>query len=445
MESNEQHWKTVDEAIDWIHSLLTLGIKPGLKRMEWMLERFGNPERRTKFIHIGGTNGKGSTLSFMRHVLEDAGFEVGTFTSPFIERFQNRIQINGQDIPDQDLLELTKKVKPLADELASTELGSPTEFEVVTMIAILYFSTVAYPDYVLWEVGLGGRLDSTNVVVPIASIITNVGFDHIHILGEKIEEIAFEKAGIIKSGVPVITGTQNEQALAVIKEKAKEKKATLYSLPSSFRFQEKEFSEEEQRFSYQSMFSEWEDLVISMKGKHQLENAAVAIMALEVLKQYYAIIWEEENLRAGLQKTSWMGRLEKIKDVPLTYLDGAHNPEGMKALTETIKMYYGARPVTVLFSAMKDKDILPMLTSLDEVADRIILTYFPFPRTATVEELMKQVQDKTDWRMEIRGEESWEKAYSEVISTAQEDEVIFITGSLYFISEVRQKLVELKA
>ncbi|WP_369345632.1 bifunctional folylpolyglutamate synthase/dihydrofolate synthase [Caldalkalibacillus mannanilyticus] len=358
---NQTEWKSVDEAIEWIHSFLTLGIKPGLKRMEWMLERCGHPERRVKFIHVGGTNGKGSTVSYMRHVLQEAGYEVGSFTSPYIERFQNRIQINGQDIADHDLLSLAQKVKPLAEELAETELGAPTEFEIVTMIAILYYATVAYPDYVLWEVGLGGRLDSTNVVVPILSIITNVGFDHIHILGDRIEEIAFEKAGIIKAGIPVVTGVTDDQALPVIAEKAKEMKATLYTLNSGFHYQLESFTEELQTFSFQSMFQQYDHLLLSMKGPHQVHNASLAIMALEVLKQYYAIIWDEEHLRAGLQKTEWMGRLEKINEQPLTYLDGAHNPEGMEALSQTIQMYYSDRPITVIFSAMKDKEMKGML------------------------------------------------------------------------------------
>lgn len=375
---NQTEWKSVDEAIEWIHSFLTLGIKPGLKRMEWMLERCGHPERRVKFIHVGGTNGKGSTVSYMRHVLQEAGYEVGSFTSPYIERFQNRIQINGQDIADHDLLSLAQKVKPLAEELAETELGAPTEFEIVTMIAILYYATVAYPDYVLWEVGLGGRLDSTNVVVPILSIITNVGFDHIHILGDRIEEIAFEKAGIIKAGIPVVTGVTDDQALPVIAEKAKEMKATLYTLNSGFHYQLESFTEELQTFSFQSMFQQYDHLLLSMKGPHQVHNASLAIMALEVLKQYYAIIWDEEHLRAGLQKTEWMGRLEKINEQPLTYLDGAHNPEGMEALSQTIQMYYSDRPITVIFSAMKDKEMKGMLKKIEGLVDRLILTQFHF-------------------------------------------------------------------
>jgi dihydrofolate synthase/folylpolyglutamate synthase len=437
---NEKEWTSVDQAIAWIHSLLMLGEKPGLKRMEWMLERLNHPERRVKFIHVGGTNGKGSTVSFLRHVLQEAGHEVGSFTSPYIERFQNRIQLNGQDIADQDLLALTQRIKPLAEELAKTDLGSPTEFEVVTMIAILYYATVSYPDYVIWEVGLGGRLDSTNVVMPILSIITNVGFDHIHILGDQIEEIAYEKAGIIKPGVPVVTGSKVSAVLNVLKEKAKEKKASFYAVDESFQYEVGTYDQDTQTFSFQSMFARYEDVVISLQGKHQLENASVAIMALEVLKQYYAVIWDEEDLRQGLRKTFWIGRMEKISQEPLTIIDGAHNPEGMAALRSSIDQYYHDRSVTVIFSAMKDKDISTMLRCLDGAVDRIILTQFDFPRAAKVEQLIGQMDQSNEWRMEICGEEDWQLAYQSFVQSATNDDVLIITGSLYFISEVRSKL-----
>jgi dihydrofolate synthase/folylpolyglutamate synthase len=438
---NEQEWKSADEAIEWIHSLLTLGIKPGLKRMEWMLERFNHPERRVHYIHVGGTNGKGSTVSFLRNVLQEAGFEVGSYTSPFIERFHNRIQLNGKDISDQDLLTLAKKVKPLADELAQTELGSPTEFEVVTMIAILYYGTVTYPDYVIWEVGLGGRLDSTNVVMPILSIITNVGYDHIHILGERIEEIAMEKAGIIKPGVPVVTCSKNQVVLEVLKEKAKEMKATFYQLEKAFSYEVEQIDEGQQSFTYESMFGRIEQLSIGMKGKHQLENASAAIMGLEILKKYYAVIWDEEHLRAGLLKTNWMGRLEKIADNPTTFIDGAHNPEGITALKNFIEETYPNKKITIIFSAMRDKEIVGMLSQFEGLVDQLILTQFDFPRAATASELIEQIQSsQQEWRMEFCAEENWELAYQELRRTASKDHVIIITGSLYFISEVRQRL-----
>ncbi|GAA0355168.1 bifunctional folylpolyglutamate synthase/dihydrofolate synthase [Bacillus horti] len=437
---------SAEQAIEWIHSLTMLGIKPGLKRMEWMLEQLGHPERRLKFIHIGGTNGKGSTVAYLRHVLETAGFDVGAFTSPYIERFQNRIQLNGHDIPDESLLELCQRIQPLAKELEQSELGGPTEFEVVTMLAILYFATVSYPDFVLWEVGLGGRLDSTNVVTPILSIITNIGYDHMHILGNSLEEITLEKAGIIKPGVPLVTGIQQAGLLEIIHEKAKENKTTVYALNGAFHVKEGSFSEESQYFSYSSMFASYPDLCLSMMGAHQINNAALAVMALQVLKQYYAVVWEEQDLYKGLKQTSWIGRMEKLQDEPLTLIDGAHNQQGMEAFQDTLQRYYKDKSVTVIFAASKGKDLEQMLTCLNGLVERVIVTTFSFPRAHSIEELQELKRAKRNWSFKLIVTEEWQEYYQQYASQNKDsennaDNVLFFTGSLYFISEVRSLLL----
>src|SRR3954469_23771105 len=208
---------TYSEALEWIHARLRLGIKPGLKRMEWMMAKLANPERELKAVHIGGTNGKGSTVTFLQSILEAAGYSVGTFTSPYIEQFNERISVNGKPISDKEILDLTNVIRPLADELEETELGGPTEFEVITAMSFYYFANVNQVDIVLYEVGLGGRFDSTNIIQPIASVITNIGLDHTNILGHTYEEIAFEKAGIIKEGTPTFTAVKNKNAIRVIK------------------------------------------------------------------------------------------------------------------------------------------------------------------------------------------------------------------------------------
>ncbi len=236
------------EVIEWIHSLLPFGVKPGLKRMEWMLSRLDNPEQEVKAVHVAGTNGKGSTISFMRHVLEASGYQVGTFTSPYIERFEERISLNGSPIEEEALVYCAKKVRPLVDELAETELGTPTEFEVITVIGFEYFARIAKPDIVLLEVGLGGRFDSTNVIQPILSVITSIGHDHMHILGETIEEIAAEKAGIIKDSIPVISGVREAKACTVIEEIAKKKNAVMYQLDRDFSYKQLAYSEKTQFF-----------------------------------------------------------------------------------------------------------------------------------------------------------------------------------------------------
>ncbi|MDQ0339486.1 dihydrofolate synthase/folylpolyglutamate synthase [Caldalkalibacillus uzonensis] len=435
-------FQTAQEAIEWMHSLEHLGIKPGLKRMEWLMERLGHPERLLKFVHIGGTNGKGSTLAFLSHVLQEAGYQVAAFTSPYLIRFQNRIQNNGEDIADEHLVQVANKIKPLVEELARTELGSPTEFEVVTTLAIEYFARIAYPDVVLWEVGLGGRLDSTNIVTPIASVITNVGYDHMHILGDTLKEIAAEKAGIIKPGVPLITGVQDEGPLQVIEGIAKEKKASVYRLGQAFFIEDESCDEHGQSFSYRSMFTRLQDVRIGLKGSHQLQNAAVAMMTLEVLKQFYALIWEEEELRRGLEQTSWPGRLEVIQREPLVLIDGAHNPQGMEALAQSLVRHYPHHHWTVIFSAMQDKPVAEMIKPLTGVAKRVVLTQFEGgPRTASARDLYQAVQQEgISSELEMSVEPDWEKAFREALASSGKQQAICFAGSLYFIAHIRQTI-----
>ncbi|KHF33539.1 Folylpolyglutamate synthase [Paenibacillus sp. P1XP2] len=207
--------RTYAEAADWINGLIPFGIRPGMARIEKMMEMLGHPHRRLKFIHVAGTNGKGSTCAFLTRVLLQSGYTVGTYTSPYITKFTNRFQYNGEDIPEETLLMLANRLYPIVEEIAATELGSPTMFEVSTALAILYYAEECVPDIVVWETGLGGRLDVTNIVYPVVSVITNIGMDHTDILGDTVEQIAFEKAGIIKPGVPVVSCVQQPEAIEV--------------------------------------------------------------------------------------------------------------------------------------------------------------------------------------------------------------------------------------
>src|SRR4051794_31120365 len=213
---------TYEEALQWIHSRLRVGIKPGLKRMEWMMEKLDHPEQKMTSVHIGGTNGKGSTVTYLRSILEKAGYETGTFTSPYIEQFNERISINGVPITDEEIVELANVIYPLSVELEDTELGGPSEFEIITAMAIYYFGVVHPVDIAIFEVGLGGRFDSTNIIHPLLSIITNIGLDHIQFLGTSHKEIAFEKAGIIKKGASLISAVNQEDAKEVIRKRANE-------------------------------------------------------------------------------------------------------------------------------------------------------------------------------------------------------------------------------
>jgi len=426
------------EALHWLNNRLTFGIKPGLERMEYMLAKLGHPERRLKTIHVAGTNGKGSTVSFISHILQEAGYVVGTFTSPFIESFNERISVNGKPISDEDFVEVVKKVKPIVEQCEATDYGAPTEFEVLTVIALEYYANHAYPDITIMETGLGGRFDSTNVIYPLVSVITNIGQDHMNILGNTIEEITREKAGIIKSGIPVVTAVEQPEALQIIVDTAISKKSKLYRLREEFSYQNAAVINGNETFAFQSFFNKLENLEISMKGEHQIKNAATALMAIDYVRQYYSFVVDEEHIRNGLFKTTWIGRFEKVSDKPLIFIDGAHNPEGVETLCQTIKRYYSNKNIHIIFCAMKDKQLKEMISKLDEVAEKIIFTQFDYPRCAEAKDLFELSTSTNKYVVED---------FQQAIDTEKqeignnEDEVLIITGSLYFISQVRRYLV----
>lgn len=428
---------TYEQAIDWIHARLRLGIKPGLSRMEWMLERLDHPERRIKTIHIGGTNGKGSTVTFLRSILQSAGYRVGTFTSPYFEQFNERISINGQPINDQELIELTNVIKPLADELDQTELGGPTEFEVITAMSLYYFAKMSPVDVAIYEVGLGGRFDSTNVIHPLLSIITSIGLDHTAILGDTYEEIAFEKAGIIKNGVSVITGVKQPEALDVIRKKAIEGKSPLYHLGDEFSTSSRESLERGEQFSFSSMFGQIQKLETSMIGSHQVDNAACAVMASQLLANYYSFMIEEEHIRHGLTQAYWPGRLEILSENPLVLIDGAHNEEGINALAREINSRYADKKISILFAALKDKKLDKMIATLEEAADQLTFTTFDFPRAASAEELMEVGRNDGNKDIAIH----YQDFLSKKINELKNDEILIVTGSLYFLSEAKPSIM----
>lgn len=424
---------TYEEALDWIHSRLRLGIKPGLSRMEWMMERLNHPERKLKAVHIGGTNGKGSTVTFLRSILQEGGYSVGTFTSPYIEQFNERISINGLPITDKEILELTNIIKPLADELENTDLGGPTEFEVITAMSFFYFAHMSKVDFVIYEVGLGGRFDSTNIISPLLSIITNIGLDHTNILGGTHEVIAFEKAGIIKDDTAVITGVKKPAALKVITEQAENKNATLFCLDKEILISNHSPLPRGESFTLQTPFQKLDSLEISMIGKHQTENASLAVMAAQYLNHHFAIEITESGTRSGLKKSFWPGRFETISESPMVIIDGAHNEEGINALVHELTERYHEKDIHVVFAALKDKKLDEMIAKLDQVAEKITFVSFDFPRAASARELF-----------EISGasykfmEENWKPFLAKEMKTFQENQLTVITGSLYFISAIKK-------
>jgi dihydrofolate synthase / folylpolyglutamate synthase len=426
---------TYKEALEWIHLRLRLGIKPGLKRMEWMMDRLGNPETKIKAVHIGGTNGKGSTLTFLRSILQENGYTVGTFTSPYIEQFNERISVNGEPIDDEEILALANIIRPLADELEETELGGPTEFEVITAMSFYYFAHANQVDFVLYEVGLGGRLDSTNILSPLASIITNIGLDHTNILGYTYEEIAFEKAGIIKEGTSVFTAVKHHGALRVIEEQADRKEAPIYRLNQEFSITSHESREKGEIFTLQTENQTMGHLEISMIGKHQTENAALAVIAAQYLNQQGVVAITEQALRSGLKKAYWPGRFEILSENPLVIIDGAHNDEGISTLVHELSSRYADKQIHIVFAALKDKKLDKMIAQLDQVANQISFVSFDFPRAAAAQDLLKISHSLNKLAID-----NWESYLLDEIANLETNSMLVITGSLYFISEAKPHL-----
>lgn len=435
---------TYREAADWINGLVPFGIRPGLERINLLLERLGHPERRLKFIHVAGTNGKGSVCAYLTSVLIRCGYDVGTYTSPYLTKFTNRFQYNGEDIPEETLTALANRLKPEVDEIAATPLGSPTMFEVSTALALLYYATVTYPDYVVWETGLGGRLDVTNVVTPVVSVITNVGHDHMDILGDSIVQVASEKAGIIKAGVPVVSAVEQPEAIEVIRETAERKHSTLYLYGKQFRETPIEVRENEQTFRFEGLFRNIEPLTITMNGAHQRKNAAIAIMTLEVLRQYYALIVEDEDLAAGLRETAWPGRLEMVSDNPRILLDGAHNPEGAETLASALTDTYRYEKLHVMIGMLENKKHRNVLKHILPLVDSLIVTAPDFRKAMAAEalgELARDMMKEMDLHVELAVVPDWREALERLRRTTGSGDLAVVTGTLYLIADVRSRLL----
>ncbi|MQR95400.1 bifunctional folylpolyglutamate synthase/dihydrofolate synthase [Fictibacillus phosphorivorans] len=431
--------KSYKEALEWIHSLLKFGIKPGLKRVEWLLERTGSPEKKIMCIHIAGTNGKGSTVEFIRSIMNEAGYSVGTFTSPYLISFNERVSLNRIPISDDELLHYARIVRPYVEEVSLTELGSPTEFEVITVISLLYFAD-KQPDIVVYETGLGGLYDSTNVITPILSLITNIGFDHMGILGDTLKEIAFQKAGIIKKDVPVITTADQKEAREVIEHKAKEMHAENYFLDHDFSVVHKESTNSGESFFYTDISDKKEiNFEIAMKGTHQIKNAGLAVAAVKFLTRSRRFEISLSKLEDGLRKANWAGRFEKVSHSPDIILDGAHNEQGIAALKETLINHYGSKRIFLLFAALEDKAYATMMKDLLSVVYEACFTTFDFPRAASAEQLLKESPLENSYSIS-----SWSDALQHLKDQLQQDDVLIITGSLYFISEIRKTFQNLE-
>lgn len=462
----KEYMLSYNQALDFIHGLNRFGTKLGLQNITKLLDILGNPHKGIKIIHVAGTNGKGSTCAMIDSILRSAGFKVGLYTSPYLEVFNERMRVNGENISDDDLARLTDKVHAAVMYMRENNLGSPTEFEVVTAIGFLYFKEQSV-DFLVLEVGMGGRLDATNVVTPMVSVITPISLDHQQYLGNTLEDIAREKCGIIKPGIPVVTSLQEYEAMRVIEEVSNSLNCKLIKVSNEQARESCEtvyyhlISDDEKGlvFDLKTQKNTFPGLKIQLIGRHQLDNAATAVAAIEVLNMQ-GIKIKSDAIYSGLRNARWPGRLELISENPTILIDGAHNIAGIKTLKEALNQYYSNRKKILVLGILEDKDYKDMLHDIVPVADIIITTAPNNPRALAACELADIIAElfgdsviqmnakdldigkkiNSNTTIQVYAEEMIEDAAKLAKALADSEYMIVFAGSLYMIGYVRTLL-----
>lgn len=420
--------------IDRIHEFNRFGMVLGLDRMEELLRRLGNPQDDLKVIHVAGTNGKGSVSKYLEEGLSACGYKMGLYTSPYIETFNERIRYDGADISDEDLEYYGQKVVSAAEAMVADGLDSPTEFEVVTAIAFLYLAD-RQADITILEVGLGGIGDSTNVVKsPLASVITSISYDHMAQLGSSLAEIAVNKAGIIKTGCPVIANVPQRDAAKIIARKAYAMGSRLYDI-SGIRAAVSDETPFSQKVSMELYEKSYSDVEISMVGRHQAENLKTALATLEILRKSGAVKLDREALYEGLKRARQPGRFEVISEDPLVIIDGAHNEAGAQALQETMAQHFAGKKILLVAGILADKEIDSIVKFLTKITDHIIVTEPDNPRKLAAEKLAEHV---ADFGVAAEAVPDVEAAVHRAKELADGYDVILFAGSLYLIGDVRR-------
>ncbi|OFO55584.1 folylpolyglutamate synthase/dihydrofolate synthase family protein [Nosocomiicoccus sp. HMSC059G07] len=413
-----------DETLEWIHNRGKFGIKPGVKRMVWMLNELDNPQDNITGVHVVGTNGKGSVVSYIRSALNENDYSVGTFTSPYIEVFNERISIDGTPISNEDLAHVANIVRPVSERMAEeTELGQATEFEIITAMMFVYFGNVHPVDIVVVEAGIGATHDSTNVFKPVMTILTSIGKDHTDILGETLVEITKDKAGVIKEDTPLVYFVDDTESKQVIYKVLEENHAKGIELGRDIIL-----LDNEQEFSFKYNDYDFNDIQLKMLGYHQMQNASLALASLLEMHDLNIVNLDMNKTVHGVEDVTWVGRIEVLQEDPTIIIDGAHNKEAVDVLIKTIKENYADRKITVLFSCVDGKPIQYMVDELASIADEFVVTEFDFYRKKPVQDIynavnhpnLKQVDDYIKFVDQFDGD------------------VLLCTGSLYFISYIKQ-------
>jgi dihydrofolate synthase/folylpolyglutamate synthase len=431
--------KTYQDALNYIFSYIDISrthqdnIAPenfNLERMAGFLSRLGDPHQAYPCLHIAGTKGKGSVSALCASALQAGDYKVGMYTSPHLHDFSERIQVNREPISQQALVALVEAIKPVAAEVPGL-----TSYEIQTALAFWHFAKEEV-DIAVVEVGLGGRLDSTNVITPLVSVITSISLDHTYVLGDTLAQIAGEKGGIIKHGIPLVSAPQNSEAGQVLREMADQKNSRMVQIGVDVKFESVSHSLAGQEFILRSGQHPSEPLQFKIKllGPHQIENAAVAYAALEIVRQQ-GFPLSDETIRTGFAGAEWAGRFEIVQQNPPVVFDGAHNQYSAMVLRKTLGTYFPGKPVTMIFGASEDKDIAGMFKELLPYCQTLILVSSSHPRAAGTQELAR-LAGEYDCAVTLIADIS--QAVQEGLKLANRDGLVLATGSLYLVGEVRE-------
>lgn len=424
------------ESLSYLENLGKFGIQLGMERIEGLLRELGNPEQKIKTIHVTGTNGKGSVTSMITNILLAANLKVGKFTSPHLVRYNERICLNGEEISDEAFATTITAVKAAADSIVKKGVcDQPTQFEILTAAAFLYFC-LEKVDYAVIEVGMGGLWDSTNVITPVVSVITNVSLDHTDRCGDSVERIAMQKAGIIKEKVPLVTAAEGDNALGPIVTMAMFKEAPVYLYGKAFYGTEVESSMDGQKFTLHAGDFYASDYEIKLPGEHQIKNTSVAIVAAKLVSKQDDRI-NELALHLGVANTLWPGRLERVSQKPDLILDGAHNPDGAKALRSALDKYYPGQKLHFVFGMMGDKDMSGVIKTLIHNDDVVYTVRADGGSRAAEAEALAELVGANAIPMNNLAE-----AYHKAADQAGKDGIICVCGSLYLVGEFKKVLLE---
>ncbi len=411
-----------EEAVAYLFGLQKYGIKFGLSKTSNLLRAFGNPHHHGKYIHIAGTNGKGSVAAMLESILMNSGLKVALYTSPHLVRFTERFRINGKEIDRSLAAELVNDLKTVIHPTQP-----PTFFEVITAMALIHFAREK-PDISIMEVGMGGRLDATNVIRPMVSVITNISLEHQFFLGRRLTDIAREKAGIIKPGIDLVTAATQPQVIGVFRDTCERRRAPFWRVGKEIRYRS-----QGAKLHYYGLGRAEKDLEPALMGRHQLRNAALALAVVELLgRGGFAV--SSEHIREGLKQTRWPGRMQIVSHKPLIILDGAHNPEAIRILVEAMRDAFKWKRLILVLGVMGDKDIPKIIRRVVPLADYILYTRPEYSRAADPEILMKEAAP-----LGKRGEivQTIPEALKRAKGRSGPGDVILVTGSLFTVGEAK--------